>query len=140
MSARARRAAAVVDDRPVRPAGGQPAARRAVVGRDRGWGRVQLTVQVVLETDDDQDPAVVCDVCTLERGALTADTVGLRLAEANDLLAAVQQTLVAEQAGPRWPPKRAARIAGRRTGARTAATSSCAPCFGALRLPSPRWR
>src|SRR5664280_458298 len=43
-------------------------------------------------------PAVVCDVCTLERGPLTADTVGLRLAEANDLLAAVQQTLVAEQA------------------------------------------
>src|SRR5664280_2637611 len=98
MSARARRAAAVVDDRPVRPAGGQPAAGRAVVGRDRGWGRVQLTVQVVLETDDDQDPAVVCDVFTLERGPLTADTVGLRLAEANDLLAAVQQTLVAEQA------------------------------------------
>jgi hypothetical protein len=59
---------------------------------------VQLTVQVVLETDDDQDPAVVCDVFTLERGPLTADTVGLRLAEANDLLAAVQQTLVAEQA------------------------------------------
>jgi hypothetical protein len=41
---------------------------------------------------------VVCDVFTLERGPLTADTVGLRLAEANDLLAAVQQTLVAEQA------------------------------------------
>src|SRR5664280_904188 len=76
MSARARRAAAVVDDRPVRPAGGQPAVRRAVVGRDRGWGRVKLTVQVVLETDDDQDPAVVCDVCTLERGPLTADRWG----------------------------------------------------------------
>jgi hypothetical protein len=43
---------------------------------------------------------VVCDVFTLERGPLTADTVGLRLAEANDLLAAVQQTLVAEQALP----------------------------------------
>ena len=59
---------------------------------------MKLTVQVVLETDDDQDPAVVCDVFTLERGPLTADTVGLRLAETNDLLAAVQQTLVAEQA------------------------------------------
>ena len=58
---------------------------------------MQLTVQVVLETDDDQDPAVVCDVCTLERGALTADTVGLRLAEANDLLAAVQQTQLVGQ-------------------------------------------
>ena len=30
--------------------------------------------------------------------SLTADTVGLQLAEAKDLLAAVQQTLVAEQA------------------------------------------
>src|SRR5664280_173745 len=137
MSARARRAAAVVDDRPVRPAGGQPAVRRAVVGRDRGWGRVKLTVQVVLETDDDQDPAVVCDVFTLERGARTADTVGLRLAEANDLLAAVQQTLVApNRPGPQWPPKRAARIAGRRTGARTAATSSCAPCSARCGCPA----
>src|SRR5664280_1065132 len=109
MSARARRAAAVVDGRPVRPAGGQPAAGRAVVGRDRGWGRVRLTVQVVLETDDDQDPAVVCDVFTLERGPLTADRWGCGWPRPTTCPPPCSRRWSPNRPGPRWQPICAAR-------------------------------
>jgi len=103
---------------------------------------MKLTVQVVLETDDDQDPAVVCDVFTLERAlpalrdAAPADTVGLRLAEANDLLAAVQQPLVAEQAratvAARADPNRPARSARWPPPYRTASPRNWSTC-----RPSP---
>jgi hypothetical protein len=89
---------------------------------------VKLTVQVVLETDDAQDPAVVCDVFTLERGPLTADTVELRLAEANDLLAAVQQTLVAEQARAGPPATIRPTCTARSNGHRPASTPPWPPC------------
>ncbi|MGH9066347.1 MAG: hypothetical protein ACRD0J_02315 [Acidimicrobiales bacterium] len=42
---------------------------------------MKVSVQVVLEADDDT-PAVVREVFTLERDALAPDTVGLRLDEA----------------------------------------------------------
>jgi hypothetical protein len=59
---------------------------------------MKVTVQVVLDTDDESCPTVVREVFSLQRGALTPDTLGLHLAEAKDLLGAVQQTLVEAQA------------------------------------------
>ncbi|MGH3849541.1 MAG: hypothetical protein ACRDRT_07555 [Pseudonocardiaceae bacterium] len=54
---------------------------------------MKVTVQVVLHTDDDAGtPCVVREVFSLDRDTLTPDTVGLRLSEAKDLLAAVQDT------------------------------------------------
>jgi hypothetical protein len=58
---------------------------------------MKLTVQVVVESGDDT-PAVVREVFQLERGALGPDTLGLGLAEAKDLLAGLQATMVDEQA------------------------------------------
>ena len=105
---------------------------------------MRLTVQVVLETDDDQGPSVVRDVFTLERGPLTADTdpdtVGLRLAEANDLLAAVQQTLVAEQAGATVAAQPRCPHCGTPHRHKDSRDIVVRTLFGTRRLPSPRWR
>jgi hypothetical protein len=55
---------------------------------------VKVTVQVVLHADDDADtPSVVREVFSLDRDALAPDTLGLRLSETKDLLAAVQEAL-----------------------------------------------
>ena len=100
---------------------------------------MKVTVQVVLQDDDESSPTVVREVFSLQRGVLTPDTLGLHLAEAKDLLGAVQQTLVEAQA--------------------QAAVTAAVPCphcarprphkdtrrivvrtlFGTLRLASPRW-
>jgi hypothetical protein len=55
---------------------------------------MKISVQVSIQADDDA-PTVVHEVFALERGALAPDTVGLRLDEAKDLLAAVQEKMVA---------------------------------------------
>jgi hypothetical protein len=57
---------------------------------------VKITVQVVIETND-ESPAMVADVFSLERASLAPDTLGLRLDEAKDLLSAVQEAMVDEQ-------------------------------------------
>ncbi len=57
---------------------------------------MKISVQVVIEAEDDE-PTVIHEAFALERGALGADTAGLRLDEAKDLLAAVQDTVVGEQ-------------------------------------------
>jgi hypothetical protein len=57
---------------------------------------MKLTVQVVLHVDDETE-TVVRDAFILQReGPLTSDILGLQLAEAKDLLAAVQDALVAQ--------------------------------------------
>ena len=59
---------------------------------------MKFTVQVVVPADDETE-TVVREVFTLQRGEpLTGDTLGLRVAEAKDLLAAVQDILVFHQA------------------------------------------
>ena len=57
---------------------------------------MKITVQVVLHADDDTQ-TVVREAFTVQRKALTPDSVGLQLQEAKDLLAAVQDTLVEHQ-------------------------------------------
>ncbi len=48
---------------------------------------MKLTVQVVLDDDTAGDgPTEIREVLTLHRGALSADTLGLQLAETKDLL------------------------------------------------------
>jgi hypothetical protein len=97
---------------------------------------MKLTVQVVLEQPDGSK--VVSEVATLEREALSDETLGLTLAESKTLLAGVQEVLVAQQAA-----------------SYSAAHATCPGCgaprarkgqhqivvrslFGTLRLESPR--
>ena len=99
---------------------------------------MKITVQVVLHADSDSE-TVVREAFTVQRKALTPDSVVLQLQEAKDLLAAVQDTLVEHQvttalsAQIRCPdcgiPRR--HKDSRRIVMRT--------LFGTLRLDSPRW-
>jgi hypothetical protein len=58
---------------------------------------MKLTVEVVVHADEGAE-AVVREVFTLQREeSLALDALGLRLGEAKDLLAAVQNTLVGVQ-------------------------------------------
>jgi hypothetical protein len=57
---------------------------------------MKLSVQVVLHADEGTE-TVVHEVFHLDSGPLTPDSLGLGLAEAKDLLAAVQSALVTEQ-------------------------------------------
>jgi hypothetical protein len=59
---------------------------------------MKLTVHITLSDDDDTE-TVVREVFALTREALTPDTVGLGLAEAKDLLAAVQDTRAGKTGG-----------------------------------------
>ena len=57
---------------------------------------MKITVSVSIQAGDGT-PADACEVFALERGALAPGTVGLQLDEAKDLLAAVQEKMVAGQ-------------------------------------------
>jgi nucleotidyltransferase/DNA polymerase involved in DNA repair len=58
---------------------------------------MKVSVQLVVHPDDHQATPVVREVFVLDRDGLTPDTLGLRLAEAQDLLVAVQETMVEQQ-------------------------------------------
>lgn len=59
---------------------------------------MKLTVQVIVDPEGDAEGAtVVREVFAVDRDALAVDTLGLHLSEAQDLLAAVQDTMVAHQ-------------------------------------------
>jgi hypothetical protein len=57
---------------------------------------MRIRVQVVIEGDDDIPPEVH-EVAELYRDDLGADTLGLQLAEAKELLARMQEVVVEEQ-------------------------------------------
>ena len=99
---------------------------------------MKISVQVSIQADDDA-PTVVHEVFALERGALAPDTVGLRLDEANDLLAAVQEKMVAEQAGAALAEKAACPSCGTTHRHKDFRDIVVRTLFGTLRLPSPRW-
>jgi hypothetical protein len=88
---------------------------------------MKLTVHVTLSGDDDTE-TVVREVFALTREALTPDTLGLGLAEAKDLLAAVQDTLVTAQVSAAVAARTPARTAQPPTGTRTSTPSWCAAC------------
>ena len=60
---------------------------------------MKFSVQVIVHPDDDTEASpVVREVFAFDHGDLAPDILGLQLAEAKDLLAAVQHTLVEQQA------------------------------------------
>ncbi len=98
---------------------------------------MRLRVQVVVEADD--GPEVVGEVFELTPGPLGPDTVGLGLAEAKDLLAAVQETVVDEQVKAALVEQGPCPLCGDRRPHKGAHTIVVRTLFGALRLASPRW-
>ena len=51
---------------------------------------MRIRVQVIIESDQETTPLHSEEVACFERGALTPETLGLRLCEAKQLLASVQ--------------------------------------------------
>ena len=100
---------------------------------------MKVSVQVVVEADDDT-PTVVHEAFTLERAGLRVDTVGLRLDEAKDLLAAVQDTVVNEQVKASLAAQVACPGCGTPRRHKDSRDIVVRTLFGTLRLASPRWR
>jgi len=92
----------------------------------------------VLHADDDSQ-MVVREVFTLTRGALAPDTVGLQLQEANDLLAAVQDTLVEHQVSTALSAQIGCPDCGIPRRHKDSRRIVMRTLFGTLRLDSPRW-
>lgn len=103
---------------------------------------MKLSVQLVMHPDDDtEDLPVVREVFTLDRDSdtLSPDTLGLHLAEAQELLLAVQDTVVEQQvqrAIAAQVPCPACGTARRHKDTRSIVVRTL---FGVLHLPSPRW-
>jgi hypothetical protein len=100
---------------------------------------MKLTVQVVLHADDDTE-TVVREAFTLQREEpLAGDTLGLQLAEAKDLLAAVQDTLVSHQVSTALSSQVGCPDCGAARRHKDKHTIVVRSLFGVLRLSSPRW-
>jgi hypothetical protein len=99
---------------------------------------MKITVQVVIEPED--GPAIVTEVATLEREALTDATLGLTLAESKTLLAGVQETMVAQQAALYSATQQTCPICGARRRPKGHHQIVVRSLFGTLRLDSPRLR
>ena len=101
---------------------------------------MKVSVQVIVYPDDDTEASpVVREVFTLDRDDLAPDTLGLQLAEAKDLLAAVQGTMVEQQAKAAIAKQVACRNCGMPRRHKDTRTIVVRSLFGALRLASPRW-
>jgi hypothetical protein len=111
---------------------------RAPTVSQRGESRMKLTVQVVLSSDNETE-TVVREVFTLQRESLTGDTLGLRLAEAKDLLAAVQDTLVSHQVSTALSAQVQRPDRGIPRRPRDSRPLVMRTLFGTLRPDSPRW-
>jgi hypothetical protein len=101
---------------------------------------MKVSVQVIVHPDDDgEGTTVVREVFTLDRDDLAPDTLGLQLSEAQDLLAAVQDTLVAHQVQRAVAAQVACPHCGKARRHKDTRTIVARSLFGRLSLDSPRW-
>ena len=102
---------------------------------------MKFAVQVIVHPDDGTEALpVVREVFAFDRDGLAPDTLGLQLAEAKDLLTAVQDTVVEQQANAAIARQVACPHCGRARRHKDTRTIVVRSLFGTLRLPSPRWR
>ena len=98
---------------------------------------MRVRIQVVVESDADEPP-VVQEVATLERGPLQPEGLGLTLAEAKDLLRGVQEAMVAHQVAEFVAQQVCCPDCGRRRPRKGRHEIVYRTLFGKLRLDSPR--
>lgn len=100
---------------------------------------MKFSVQVIVHPDDDTEASpMVREVFTFDRDDLAPDTLGLQLAEAKDLLAAVQDTVVEQQVNSAVTKQVACPDCGRARRHKDTRTIVVRSLFGALQLASPR--
>ena len=102
---------------------------------------MKLRVQVVIEADDDDDhhaPVVheVPEVAQIDREALSSDTRGVQLAEAQQLLQKVQVVLIDEQVRTSLTEQVACPAVAERAPTRMRIPSSCARCSAPCTCPA----
>jgi hypothetical protein len=102
---------------------------------------MRLRVQVVIESvdDDDHQALAVHEVAQIDREALSVDTLGLQLAEAQQLLQKVQAVLIDEQVRTSLAEQVACPSCGRARAHKDAQPIVVRTLFGTLHLRSPRW-
>ena len=104
---------------------------------------MKLKVQLVVCTDDGREEQVQ-EVATLDKDCQRIEHLDLTLVEAKQLLATLQQHLVAQQASAfvatcaRWRPVPSVSTAGSCSASRASRRAPSAPSFGTVALTSPR--
>lgn len=99
---------------------------------------MKVTVQVVIDREDGTAPDVH-EVGVLERQDLTPASAGLQVAEAHQVLACVQQHLLAGQVDTALAAQARCAGCGRAHRHKDSRTIVLRTLFGTLHLPSPRW-
>jgi hypothetical protein len=100
---------------------------------------VKITVRVAVEGGDDNTDPVETEVLALSRDELGPDTLGLHLAEAHELLSAVQETLVATQVADVVDQHRCCLACGRRLRHKDVKQIRLDTLFGMVTVDSPRY-
>jgi hypothetical protein len=99
---------------------------------------MKITVQVLVDPEDGTTPTVR-EVATVERTELTCDTAGLHLAEANQVLAALQEVVVTAQTAAALEQRAHCPACGQAHRHKDRRTVVLRTLFGTVHLASPRW-
>jgi hypothetical protein len=98
---------------------------------------MKVKIQVVIESDNHEAP-ITEEVACIQRGELTPETLGMTLAEAKDLLANVQATMVKEQTNEYIRKQRSCPLCGKSRSQKGNHEIVFRSLFGKIELPSPR--
>jgi hypothetical protein len=101
---------------------------------------VKITVRVAVDTGDDTTEPVETQVLALSRDELTPDTLGLHLAEAHELLAALQEALVNAQVTRALDQHRHCPECDTAFRRKDIKTIRLTTLFGVVAVDSPRYR
>ena len=98
---------------------------------------MKIKIQITVQSDKGQ-PEVVQEVAHLDRGNLRPETIGLTLAEARSILAAIEETVVEHQAAEFMAQQRSCSHCGHERPCKGRHHMVFRTPFGKLRLESPR--
>ena len=98
---------------------------------------MKVRIQVVIESDN-HDTSITDEVACIQRGDLTPEMLGLTLAEAKDLLANVQDSIVKEQTAEYIEQQRCCPLCGEMRGEKGQHDIVFRSLFGKMEIPSPR--
>ena len=98
---------------------------------------MKFRVQLVIEGED--SPGIVEEIGAFERGQLSAENLGLTLAEARELLRGLQQAVVAEQTAEFVKQQTHCPSCGARRGRKGQHDIVFRTAFGKLSLQGPRY-
>jgi hypothetical protein len=99
---------------------------------------MDVRIKVVVVDDDGQEHQH--EIATLTRGAACLENVGVTLAESKQMLQALQQILVTQQATAALAQQRACPHCGQPRPLKESGTAPFRTLFGRVEVPNPRWQ